>query len=102
MDKDRYQKEQRQPGVLERAWASYEREIIPKTAGAVQREECLRAFFAGAMSAFTGIVNGLSCEEDATEHDLAVIDGIHQELEAYNLRMTVMAVKQAMGERRRS
>jgi len=30
------------------AWKSYEREVVPVNAGAVQREECRRAFYAGA------------------------------------------------------
>ena len=49
-----------------REWQSYEREVIPKGAPAVQREECRRAFYAGAMACFTLV---LEASEPADERE---------------------------------
>lgn len=76
---------------IKEQWESYLRDVIPATASPVQREECMRAFYAGAASVFGGLIGGLSCEADTTAEDLAVIDGFHQELEAWNHRMKRLA-----------
>lgn len=43
-------------------WQSYAREVVPPNAPEVQREECRRAFYAGAMAAFT--LTLAACEPD--------------------------------------
>lgn len=62
-------------------WQSYQAKVVPKGAPLVQREECRRAFYAGAAAMF-----GLALEatvpqdEDECEANLA---RLHAELEAF-------------------
>jgi hypothetical protein len=43
-------------GVMFEEWRSYDRDVVPSTAGDVQREECRRAFYAGAWAAFCAVL----------------------------------------------
>lgn len=69
-------------------WQSYERQIVPKGADAVQREECRRAFYAGAAAMF-GLVMAATepTNEDECEARLTALD---TELGAFtkDMRMT--------------
>lgn len=38
---------------MQEQWQSYKREVLPSNAPAVQVQECRRAFYAGALAAFT-------------------------------------------------
>lgn len=40
------------PSPVFDAWQSYERNVVPPEASATQREECRRAFYAGALSGY--------------------------------------------------
>jgi hypothetical protein len=62
-------------------WRSFETDIIPKGAPAVQREECRRAFYAGAVCMF-GLMLAATVPEDEDECELR-IQRIHDELNAY-------------------
>ena len=79
--------EVRVPSIKQR-WELYSREAIPPDAPAVLREECMRAFYAGAFALFTGVMSGLSAGKDTTAEDLMIINGFYQELEEWVERMT--------------
>lgn len=48
------------------AWASYVAEVVPAAASEVQREECKRAFYAGAQGMYTAIMEAVEGEDEAT------------------------------------
>lgn len=68
--------------TIQAMWASYEAEVIPFDAGATQRTECRRAFYAGARTVLGTLWNlgSLDVSEDA---GVAVIEGMHQEAQAF-------------------
>jgi len=58
-------------------WKSYERDVVPPDAPAVQREECRRAFYAGAFAMF-GLV--ITATEPRSEEDCeANLQGLQDE-----------------------
>lgn len=68
-------------------WKSYERDIVPSTAGAVQREECRRAFYAGAAAAYYLTLEAtVPADEDLCAQNLTTL---HEEIQAmkHDLRM---------------
>jgi biotin synthase-like enzyme len=65
---------------LEALWASYERDVIPTKAGAIQRQESRRAFYAGAAALFGAVLRGLTEGEEPTEEDLRMLDELQEEL----------------------
>jgi hypothetical protein len=67
------------------AWKSFEAEIIPSVAGAVQREECRRAFYAGAAVTFT-LVIAATGPEDETECE-RLLEKLDDELKAFGVEM---------------
>lgn len=69
--------------MLKEHWASFEREIIPREAGAVQREEMRRAFYAGAQACYTGILRMLEPGTEPTENDLLKMAALHAELQQF-------------------
>ena len=65
-------------------WQSYNELVIPKNAGEIQIKETQQAFYAGACSLFTAIMNSLSSdEENITESDLTFMASIQQEIDAW-------------------
>ncbi len=59
------------PLVIRKAWRSYKEKVIPRNAPAVQVEESRRAFYAGAHTLFSSILQGLSGGSPAKRHPLA-------------------------------
>ena len=49
-------------------WQSYDRHIVPANASAVQREECRRAFYAGAWVCYQ-LVLAIVAEQDDDESE---------------------------------
>jgi hypothetical protein len=45
-------------------WASYQAEVVPAAAPAVQREECKRAFYAGAQGMFSVVLEATVAEDE--------------------------------------
>ncbi len=75
----------RQAGVAEtsigEAWANYLANVLePAGAGDVQREECKRAFYAGAAAMFGAMLAAAELEEDPAAARLEALD---RELEDY-------------------
>ena len=69
-------------------WQSYEAEIVPNGAPIVQREECRRAFYAGAVSMFGLTLQAtVPQDEDLCERNL---QALQKELEDFpnDLRIT--------------
>lgn len=71
-------------GTIGEAWASYAGAVLdPIDAGAVQREETKRAFYAGAAATFGAMINAVELEEDSAT---ARVEALDRELVDY-LRM---------------
>lgn len=67
---------------IEKEWERYNSEVIPSTAGEIQRTECKRAFYAGGWSVMRYLL-ALS-EDDVSEDDGAnVIEEMRQEILVY-------------------
>jgi len=54
------------PATMFEEWQSYERDVVPSTAPDIQREECRRAFYAGAWACFCAV---LAASEPADEDE---------------------------------
>lgn len=66
--------------MIREQWEKFECAVIPITAGAVQRAEMRKAFFAGADSLFFLILAMLEPGAEPTESDLAKMEVLHREL----------------------
>lgn len=71
-------------GLLNAEWRSYAEKVLPPGAPAVQRVECRRAFYGGAMSMFFAITDGLTAGDEITDADLARIEKLHDELKKFS------------------
>src|SRR3990167_2905890 len=69
--------------IIEGNWMGYRLLVVPKGAGAVQVEECRRAFFAGAQALFASIMTILDPGTEPTEKALKRMDAIDAELRAF-------------------
>ena len=45
-------------------WQSYDRDVVPAGAPDVQREECRRAFYAGAWACFCAMLEAVAPEDE--------------------------------------
>jgi hypothetical protein len=61
---------------IDAEWRSYEKAVVPKTAGEVQRQETRRAFYAGASAMLNMQMEMAELSEDAA---VAVLNGLHEE-----------------------
>lgn len=73
--------------TLAGAWESFERSVLA-TAGPVQRREMRRAFYAGAAGVIGLIMNQLEAGDDATPGDLAMMDSVLDEINAFGRAVT--------------
>lgn len=57
-------------------WHSYDRQVVPRAAASVQREECRRAFYAGAHAMFILMCTATTVDddEDAAERRLKTLE----------------------------
>ncbi len=69
--------------IIDAAWRSYAEQIIPANAPDVQRQECRRAFYAGAVSTFGGIMAMLDPGTEPTDADLQKMSALQEELDQY-------------------
>jgi hypothetical protein len=66
--------------VIEEQWLEFRRRVLdPIHPEEVQITETRRAFYAGASGLYVAIMNILEPGTEATEKDLEVMAGIHQE-----------------------
>lgn len=71
-------------GVMAKSWASYEKNVMPKTCGANQRIETRRAFYAGAQGLLGALASMFDSEDqEPTVEDLKRIDGVKAELDKF-------------------
>lgn len=75
--------------LIEKAWNSYATLVLPANAGPVQRDETRKAFYAGASVLFHTVLRALDDGDDATENDLALVDGISAEIDAFGAELDV-------------
>lgn len=71
-------------GKLDTAWRSYAEMTMPVEAGTVQRQECRRAFYAGAKS-FLNSIFEMEAGDEPTDEDLKMMDGLAAELDQFYL-----------------
>lgn len=69
--------------IIEKGWESYRDQVIPKSAGAVQRAETEQAFYSGAAYLFDSIMTILDPGAEPTERDLQTMESIMLELSAW-------------------
>jgi hypothetical protein len=70
--------------MVESEWRSYLESVIPKDAPRVQVVESRRAFYAGAHSLLSLLARRLGPGAEPTQADLALMDQIKAELDAFN------------------
>lgn len=76
------------PIVIRAMWLEFERGVYdPISASATQREECRRAFYAGAAGLFSGIMSALDPGQEATDSDLGIFDALAAEFDEYARRL---------------
>lgn len=66
--------------LLAEQWKSYAKSVLPVDCSIVQRTETRRAFYAGALEVFIGIMAALTPTGDAKEGDVQMLQDIHDEL----------------------
>lgn len=74
--------------LIEDAWLSYLRQVLPENAPEVQVIECRRAFYGGAATLFGSIMRSLSPGNGVTENDLQVMFDLEAELKAYSKELS--------------
>ena len=67
---------------IDEQWALYERSVMSRQAGPVQRRETRAAFYAGAHAVFHGIIGMLDSDAEPTEADLSKMDRLRAEIDA--------------------
>ncbi len=69
--------------LIENAWLSYRREVVPADAGPGRVKETRYAFYGGAMALFRSIMAILEPGAEPTAKDLAVMASIQNELHSF-------------------
>lgn len=67
------------------AWALYERIIVPPQAGSLQRAETKKAFYSGAGILCEMLMHCMSAGSEVSEADLAQMQRMRDELQAWLL-----------------
>ena len=75
--------------IIEAGWMGLRSMAVPPNAPAIQIDEMRNAFFAGAQHLFSCIMRTLDPGEEPTDADMARLDKIHTELDAFILDYTV-------------
>jgi hypothetical protein len=69
--------------LIGHAWLSYREKVLGKDANEIQLTECRRAFYAGAWGLFTTVLAIMEPGPEATEGDVATMEGIEGELQRF-------------------
>jgi hypothetical protein len=67
--------------VIGEEWASYQADVVPAEAPSVQREECKRAFYAGAQAMFWAVM--AATEPDDEDVCVAQLAAIEREMQDF-------------------
>lgn len=79
---------------IELRWLEWARERIPASAPEIQRVESRRAFYAGAIAAFYGMMTALAPgDREPTEADMAVMDDLDNEFKRFLAEEALRAVR---------
>lgn len=73
------------PGRCARAWAEFERTVMPPNAGPLQRDETRKAFYAGMAQMWSIFMRELAPAGEVTTEDEALLTGIDGELQEFGL-----------------
>lgn len=73
--------------MIREQWESFERQVIPIGASAIQRQEMRRAFYAGAIALFSSILSILDPGTEPTDRDLRVMDALKAEMDDWERRL---------------
>jgi len=68
------------PKYIKQLWENYLNVVVPKGASQVQIGETQQAFYAGACSLHTFLMQALDDDHDVTEDDVCTIECIAKEL----------------------
>lgn len=68
---------------MEKAWEDYRAKVVPQGADKAQVLETRKAFYAGAYSFHTAMIEGLSPGLDCEDGDLDLVDDMVGELEEW-------------------
>lgn len=79
----------RERRTLAQEWTQFERSVLPRVVGKVQRVETRRAWYAGAASMLALLSGGLDADHEPTDLDVAYLEALYQEIVAFS---------QALGE----
>jgi hypothetical protein len=60
--------------MIGESWADYLAKVVPADASAVQREECKRAFYAGAAAMFGAMLEAAELDEDPAAASVEALD----------------------------
>jgi replicative DNA helicase len=74
---------EKKTGLMAEQWAEFERKVLPDNVSQVQRREMRRAFYSGAQAILFRVIEALAPESEPTDADLAVMAGVHQELQDF-------------------
>lgn len=87
--------------MIKEAWERFAAECLPANVGEVQRVETRRAFYAGALSLFAGICGAVEPGEgEPTAADMAMLDGVREEVEQYKAELARLVDAEAKRGRR--
>ena len=75
--------------IIKDGWDSYHDLVLPKNISDIQRDETRKAFYAGAAVLWTSILKhlDLSGEEEPTEKDFDILEGIQNEINAFGAEL---------------
>lgn len=73
--------------TIQHAWESFAAAVLSPDAGAVQRREMRRAFYAGAHATLT-VMRGLGEPEVSEDAGVAVLESLSQESQAFAVAVT--------------
>ena len=72
------------PRYVEQKWQVYLGEVVPEGAGEVQRRECRRAFYAGAKSVISVLLETIPQDgSEPTPADEQVFEALDEEFDLY-------------------
>lgn len=70
--------------LIEAGWKRYQSKALdPIQANAIQRRETRIAFYMGAIALFEGILTNLTPGQEPMEPDLALMDGVQEEIKEF-------------------
>lgn len=69
--------------LLYEGWSAYAEHVLPKSASQTQRLETRQAFYAGAAHLWSAFISALGPGEEADPPDMALADGVQQEIDAW-------------------